>query len=325
MSALTAPMPPSPLFAAAATTTERKDFAAELRKQTAACRVHHEKFGVRKALSPEQVAQAAVAFDADGKSLSAAKRLIDTKDPAVRAVSNVRSRAGSYWKACTTPYPEPGVRLIRRGSIDAFNTKMTEFRTELIAAAKGLQERYAELRERAREKLGDLFDPGDYPPRIDVLFALEWDIVSIDPPAYLKELHPALYEQEQQKIRGRFEEALRLTEEAMASQLAELVNRLVEQLNGTVDGKPKVIRSTSVANLVEFFDAFKAIDLGSNAELQALVRRAQDAVKGVGVGDLRDNEQTRASVGTALAGVRDTLDALMVNRPKRAISLEDES
>src|SRR4051812_32532795 len=85
-----------------------------LRATMAACRVRFTWFGVQKSLTPEQKAQAAEAFDAEGQFLSAAKRLLDTKHPAFRAVTAVRGRIDSYWKGVSLPFPEPGVRLIKQ-------------------------------------------------------------------------------------------------------------------------------------------------------------------------------------------------------------------
>src|SRR5688500_12010683 len=89
------------------------DPAQRLRRQFAAARVSFTWRGVREALSAEQKAQAAEGFGAEGAYLSAAKKLLDTRDPAFRAVTSVRSRATGFWKGVSLPYPEPGLRLVR--------------------------------------------------------------------------------------------------------------------------------------------------------------------------------------------------------------------
>src|SRR5690242_11374510 len=83
-----------------------------LRTTMAAVRVSFTWFGVRKSLSADQKARAAEAFDAEGQFLSAAKKLLDTKHQAFRAVTAVRGKIESYWKSQSLPFPEPGVRLI---------------------------------------------------------------------------------------------------------------------------------------------------------------------------------------------------------------------
>ena len=66
--------------------------AQRLRTTMAAVRVAFTWFGVQKSLTREQKALAAEAFDAEGGFLSAAKKLLDTKHPAFRAVTAVRGK-----------------------------------------------------------------------------------------------------------------------------------------------------------------------------------------------------------------------------------------
>ena len=318
------PPPASAAFAGLSMTAkEKRDFAGELRKRTSACRLRREKFYARKSLDKDDLRTAADTFAADAGSISAAKRLLDTADPAWRNVTNILSRAGSYWKSTTTPYPEPGIRLIGNDRIPTFSAELERLRTELSAAVEALQAKYAELRERAREKLGQLFNEGDYPDDIRDAFGMDWDFPAIEPPAYLKDAHPDLYDREVKKIQGRFEDALRTTEQAMAAQLQELVGHLAERLTGGTDGKPKRFNESAIKNLTGFFDAFRTFDLGSNVQLAQLVDRAQDIIKGKGAEELRTNEQVRAAVAAQLAEVATAVDGLMVNKPNRAISFSE--
>ncbi|MGB2822665.1 MAG: hypothetical protein WBF17_16895, partial [Phycisphaerae bacterium] len=64
-------------------------------------RVSFEWLGVRKTLRPDQKAQAADPFGAEGAYLSAAKKLLDTRHPAYKSVTAVKSRIVSYWKGMT--------------------------------------------------------------------------------------------------------------------------------------------------------------------------------------------------------------------------------
>lgn len=322
-SAASPPASSGPLFAASA--SDRRDFAAQLRSMTIGCRLRHERLGVRKALTRDQTGRAAQTFGADARSISARKLLIDTSNPSYRSVINVRSRATHYWKAVTVPYPEPGVRLIRRSFIGDFVKEMERYRGELIEAAKVLQLQYAELRIEAAQRLGDLFNGDDYPARIDTQFEMEWDFPSMEPPAYLKNLHPELYERECQRMRGRFEEAVRLTEQALASKFHEMVAHLVERLSGGVDGKAKFFKDSSIENLSAFFDEFRKLDLGSNEDLGKLVDQAQSAIKGLKPDDLRASENLRNQLGAELSKVLESAGAMMITRPSRAFYLEENA
>ena len=78
--------------------------AQRLRTTMAAVKLAFTWLGVRKTLAPEQRTTAARAFHADRELLSASKLILDTKNPAYRAVAAVRSEASSYWRTVTLTF-----------------------------------------------------------------------------------------------------------------------------------------------------------------------------------------------------------------------------
>ncbi len=293
--------------------------AERLRLETAAVRVSFTWLGVRKTLSQEQKAEAAESFGAEGQYLSAAKKLLDTRHPAYRAVTAVRGRIVSYWRGVTLPYPEPGIRLLRQDRVEAFDRQMAELRSELGEAVADLDERYDQLRNSARERLGRLYDPHDYPDSLKELFDVSWDFPATEPPEYLLRLKPELFEQERARVAARFEEAVTLAEQAFAAELSGLVSHLGERLSGSADGKPKVFRDSAVANLQEFFDRFAELNVRSNPQLDDLVKQARRIVSGVDPQQLRDDVPLRRQVHDGLSAVREHLDGLLVDKPRRRI------
>ena len=290
-----------------------------LRAAMAAARLSFNWLGVRKSLSSSQKDQAADSFGAEGKYLSAGKKLLDTSHPAFKAVTAVRSQAVAYWKGISLPFPESGIRLIPQGSIDEFNERMSSFRDDLDEAVLELNEHYGELRHAARERLGDLFDSSDYPTTLVGMFAIEHDFPSVEPPPYLRQLSPELYQQECQRVQSRFDEAVQLAEQAFIEELARLVDHLSERLSGSADGKPKVFRDSAVTNMAEFFERFRSLNVRSNEQLDELVGNAQRVVSGVEPQDLRDSQALRQTLSTQMAAVQAGLDQLLVDRPRRNI------
>ncbi|HEY5314383.1 MAG TPA: hypothetical protein VIK18_17755 [Pirellulales bacterium] len=293
--------------------------ASRLRATMAAVRVSLSWLGVRKTLTPEQKAQAAESFGAQGQYLSAGKKLLDTSHPAFKAVTSIRGRLISYWKGISLPYPEPGIRLIRQDDIQTFSVHMTTLKGELEESVQRLDEHFAELKSAARQWLGSLYNSADYPGSLSGLFGVEWDFPSVEPPDYLRQLSPELFRQEQARVSARFDEAVRLAEEAFVGELGKLVSHLTERLCGTDDGKPKVFRDSAISNLTEFFDRFKQLNLGSSGQLDELVEQAKRTIRGIEPQALRDNSGLRQHVATELAGVQSVLDGLLVDRPRRNI------
>ncbi len=220
--------------------------------------------------------------------LSAGKKLLDTRHPAFKAVSGVRGRVLSYWKGISLPYPEPGIRLIRQDDIGGFNVQMTTLKAELEEAVSQLNEHYAELKSAARERLGRLFNSADYPESLDGLFAVDWDFPSVEPPEYLRQLSPELYRQESQRVAARFDEAVRLAEEAFTAELAKLVSHLTERLSGQEDGKAQDLPRFGGRELERFLPAVPRTE-----------RRLQRAARSIGQSSAEHRPGRRAAATCA--------------------------
>jgi hypothetical protein len=213
-------------------------------------------FGTRRAVSPEQKKRAADTFNAESEALSVGKRLIDTKHPTFRALTKIKNDAVKYWKGVTLPYPEPGIRLIKRTAIDDFVAKMDEYKTLLQVAVYDLDAVFYSLKRQAENDLGVLYDPADYPETLVGAFSIDYEFPAVDPPDYLMQLSPRLFRAEQERMQARFNEAVRLAEEAFLTELQDLVEHLHERLSGTADGKPKIFKDSAVQNLREFFELY---------------------------------------------------------------------
>jgi len=177
----------------------------------------------------------------------------------------------------------------------------------------------AHATQAARQRLGDLFDASDYPTTLVGMFAIEHDFPSVEPPSYLRQLSPELYEQECQRVQSRFDEAVQLAEQAFMEELARLVDHLTDRLSGSDDGKPKVFRDSAVTNMTEFFERFRSLNVRSNEQLDDLVANAQRVVRGVDPQQLRDNQSLRQTISTQMVAVQAGLDQLLVDRPRRNI------
>lgn len=299
--------------------------AQQLREETAAVRLRIRRFGSRRALDPADQVRAAQTFGSAPDYLTARKKLLDTKNLQFRAVTRQIGLARTLWRQSTLPFPEPSIRLIRRSRIDEFESALAGIRANLTEALHALDNVYAVLREDARDRLGELYDANDYPTSLSGEFGFSWDFPNVEPPNYLAELNPALYAQEQERARNRFDEAVRLTEEAFAAELSSLVSRLADRLSGGEDGKPKVLRESAVLNLREFFDRFRLLNIRSNADLDSLVEQARQTIEGIEVSDLRGSDDLRQQVGQRLSEVQTRLESLTVDRPARPFFFDEDA
>ena len=130
---------------------------------------------------------------------------------------------------------------------------------------------------------------------------------------------PEVFEEERRRILGRFEEAVRLAEQAFATEFARLLSHLTERLAGGENGERRVFRDSAVTNLSEFFRRFAQLNVRSSPELDALVQEAQRLVQGVAPQQLRDSDSLRQHVAAEMGRVRERVEGLITDAPRRRL------
>jgi hypothetical protein len=295
------------------------DPARQLRETTAAVRVQFSTYGTKKSLTVEQKQRVAEGFDAQERSITAGKKLLNTAHPAYRAVTAVKTQIGADWKSISLPFPEPGIRLIRRADVDSFNARMEAHREAMATAVIELDAHFNELKQESMVRLGSLFNPDDYPSSLVDTFAVNWDFPNVEPPSYLMQLRPDLYESERARVAAQFTAAVEQAEEEFREEFQSAITHLISRLGRGDDGNALVFRDSAVNNLTDFFERFRTLGLRSDPQLDALVAQAQETVRGVTPGRLRTNTHFRETIAANLANVAETLAATAAPRPRRNI------
>ena len=197
---------------------------------------------------------------------------------------------------------------------------MADFKAVLDDAVANVDRVFDELKQVAAGRLGSLDNAADDPDTLRGLFDATRRFPSVVPPDHLVTLSPGVFEQERARVAARFEAALRIAEQAFLDQFARLDRHPTERTSGVNDeGSAKIYRDSVVGNLVGFFSRFRDPSVHSYLQRETLVEQAQFAVRGVAAQDLRDSEGLRQRVVGQLARVQTSLDALLIERPRRPI------
>ncbi len=112
----------------------------------------------------------------------------------MRGVNQVRREVSEYWKDISLPYPEPGIRLVRQDEVAQLDDNLGNYQRRLSEAVEALESSHSEIKRMARERLGRLYNEADYPATFIGLFAFFWDFPNVEPPNYLVQLKPELYQ-----------------------------------------------------------------------------------------------------------------------------------
>ncbi len=300
------------------------DFATQLRQQTTGCRLSTFGMTTRRTMSKAQIERVAETFHADSEHVGGSRKVIDRKHELVKPIYALLLRAKALIVAHTIDYPERGLRLAKVGKIDWLNEKVSEMQTELESYLVQLDEGWDEIKQQARERLGELYCEADYAVTPSRSFGLEISFPAIEPDRRLMTLHPELYAREQARIQSRFDDAVRNAEAAAAEQLQKLLQHFVAKLTETdEDGKRKTFKDSTFTNIIEFVQQFRELSIGSNDQLDELVGQIEQVASGIDISKVRKaGDAERRDVADQFAQLLAKVDSLAIDRPVREMDLE---
>lgn len=244
------------------------------------------------------------------------KRLIDCKEYKAiekhgRAFDNalaMRSLPSKYRR---------GTYVLPVTQVDWLEEEWPVFLSGRRALVGALCDRWTEIVDEARERLGPLFDPQQYPDvrYVRAAFGVSKSYESIGVPQQLEELRPDLFASEKLRLRNAMEEAARNVRETLRVMLIGLVDNLQGRLGYSEDGKKLVFKDSTVRNLTEFLDMLPIRNVTEDADLAAIGDRCRALLESTTPDLLRKDVEERDYVKGRLTALRDeALDLVEVEK-----------
>jgi hypothetical protein len=284
--------------------------------------------GAWRQFSDDQNAKAAGVFDANARKVRGKKEVVDRTNEHWKKVNGLCNAAYAYWKAKTVPYPVDGKRLLKKSDVPEFEAFMQTLGGQLATAKLKLSDHEADLLQVSEKELGELYSSADYNGGIAARFDVSWSFSEEQPPDYLRQLHPELYEREQKRIVALFDQAVADATHEFTEELAKVVSHIAETLAVTPGEKPKIFKDSTIGNLQVFFERFHSLNIGNDAELEAMVEKAKAAIvmdgEQVTPKQLRKDVSVRKAVAASMADLKGKLDQMVVERPKRKVKIRKE-
>lgn len=194
-------------------------------------------------------------------------------------------------------------------TVDGMIERYREARSASVAA---FVEEYDAAQASARDRLGPLYSPSDYPPaeRVRAAFRVESRTEVWGVPDRLEKLSAGAAKRERERVAREIRDASAEVRDALRAGLRDLVSGLLERLEPTADGKPKVLRGASVDNLQTMLSMIEAYDVTGDAELRAVAEQARKVMSGVDRASLKNAPIIRAMVKNGLAPIAAKLGEL---------------
>jgi hypothetical protein len=302
--------------------------AERLQKETIYFELHTNVLGVNRKISTNNFRDD---LDADRDLLRASKVILECEE--LKAVKSVVTAARAFYQsprgiAIPRSHLAKGCYCIPLKSFSIAEEKYKEFLAAFNEAVDRFIAAYPRLLQNAKEKLGALWDAGDYPPTdtLKNFFRFYRFYSDVEAPAD-KLRGVGTQEQLDQIVRDNMvalQAEAKTIRDALRVAFAELVEHLTDRLAPDVAGKPKRLFASSVDNLKEFVDTFEVKNLTDDGEFASLVKKAKAILSGVDPQDLRSVDSVRESVSKGLDEIKQAIKTFDLPQ-KRAISLTDEA
>jgi hypothetical protein len=202
------------------------------------------------------------------------KLLIDKS--ALEAIQKVASAARDHHYKVTLPWGDNGDRLLPSKLYLTYTQDMRLFRQQFESEVNIFVRDYPHLVQSARQRLGTLYDPADYPMDIRDRFSFS---TAFTPVPDAKDFRVDVAAEDAERIRSDIE---RMVQDRQAQAVRDAFDRardIVLRVRDRCSAEKPIIRESLMGNVQELIDMLPAFNLTKDPKLDELARDLKGLVK----------------------------------------------
>lgn len=260
----------------------------------------------------------------DRRMISVSKKLIDCKE--YRAISTLDGKIKMFVRSrMHSSLIRDGIFLMPLALVGEVDKRIEEFRQERAELVDAYGAVYDLRVNEALERLGPEGNRSDYPSwdMVRSQYTFEMQYLSMQAPTVLGNISEKILEREQEKVQAQLHSMMEQSIDGLRVGMADLVTSLADQLAVDADGQKKALRKVSVDKMIDFLRVFDALNLADDTALTDLVGKAKNLLEGADVKTLRTDDSIREQVAKGFAEIKESLSAMIVEKPSRAITFDD--
>ncbi len=220
----------------------------------------------------------------------------------------------------TLPFPITGLYLVPKESIETITSKLQFFRARFWNKVNEFESIYGEARQEARQILGNLFDPEEYPDDISAKFRFDWKFVTLTMPGRDTILSPELYQKEKEKFVAMVEEAREMGIRALHQELSDNVEYLMDRLSA--NGKGKILKNAMFNRMNAFLEDIETKNVFNDQRLRELAEEARSTISNTDAVNLKYDVNLRRHIHDQMSQLKTSIDESIEDIPRRRIRIE---
>lgn len=222
------------------------------------------------------------------------KLLIDKG--ALEPIDKIENSARTYHYSVTLPWGDQGQRILPAALFMDYTQSMDQFKREFESRVRDFLVEYPRLMQEARNRLGSLYDPQDYPDAQDIRTKFEFGLV-ITPIPSAQDFRVQLNEEYVDQIKADLMERQNKQQIEAVRHVWQRVREVVERIKDTCSKEKPRIYDSMMDNAKQLIEILPALNLAGDPQLDKLAEEMKQLVVSTDV--LRANAHRRDDVAKA--------------------------
>lgn len=222
------------------------------------------------------------------------KSLFGGKVPELQEFMSAYGRLRVEHREQTLPWSDEGWRILPTSNYWEYTKAIRERIAEFMEKKAEFLAVYPRLCKEAKERLGDMYDPSDYPAPSQVAgkYGVEVEYAPLPSGADFRvELPQSELKKAAKDVETRLARTVAAAMEDAWARLGDAATRLRSRL----DGDAKGLRESAVENLVEIAEVLGRLNLTDDPRMDKIRQEVLDSFAGLDAETLRKDEKVRAA------------------------------
>lgn len=236
------------------------------------------------------------------------------KSPALRAWHSHASAMRSQHHYWTLPWSNDGARMLPVAHYEQYRKVMSKMKEEAEEIIKDIERDYDDARERAKERLGTLYNPADYPDITNIVSRFYVNLRFSPVPGngdWRVSLGNDAIKELKEQLGAQYEDML-----ASATKDAwERVYQMLERIKDRVDDPDKTVHKSLFENARELIELLPGLNVANDPQLTKMTEQMRLSLQ-VSVEDVRYDENVREKVHKDVSDMLDSMSAFFTPADK---------
>lgn len=218
-----------------------------------------------------------------------------------------------------------GITAVPLSEVKAVDADLRKYRAKRDALVEKFLAAYPERKAEAKLRLGDNFDPEDYPSvgELRRRFHVAYRFVQLGAPEALRSISDDVYREACERAAAEAERFLEHANRLVWQELRGLLAQVGDLLKPKEDGTRRAFRDSVLPQFRECLALLRSRNVAGDKAVTAAIDAAERATSGFDARALRDHRSLAARVAGDVERLRGQVEAAIRDLPSRQIDLED--